>query len=156
MIDLRLVWDAQKGRADFQLVNGQLDTSEVLATWVIASLFSDRRADPSDQLPPGVIDRRGWWGDSYADNPGDLFGSRLWLLARARSNASLPLIVKGYILEALDWLIQDGIATSIEATCIFPPNSQSRIDAEVTIFRGDGTKLTYPFNNVWQEVQQAA
>jgi phage gp46-like protein len=156
MLDIRLIWDPQQGRADVQLVNGQLDTSEVLATWVIVSLFTDRRAEASDQLPSGVTDRRGWWGDSYADNPGDRFGSRLWLLARARSNASLPLIARGYILEALQWLIDDGIAAAVDAVCAFAPNTQSRLDAVVTITRGDGTELAFPFDNLWQEIAQAA
>ena len=145
-----------QGRADFQLVKGQLDTSEVLATWVIASLFSDRRADPSDQLPPEVKDRRGWWGDSYADNPGDLFGSRLWLLARARSDSNLPNVARGYILEALQWLIDDGIASKVEAECAFPVGTQSRLDALVTITQSDGTRLPLPFDNIWQEVREAA
>jgi phage gp46-like protein len=155
VIDLRLIWNPLAGRADIAIVNGQPDMTEVLATWVIASLFTDRRSDPSDQLPPNVTDRRGWWGDSYADNAGDQFGSRLWLLTRARSDANLPMIARGYILESLQWLILDGIATSIDAQCAFNPGGQSRLDAFVTINRSNGDAVNLRFDNAWREVASA-
>lgn len=54
---ISLVW--QTLDADIALDNLIGDN---ITTNVIASLFTDRRAQPSDELPDGGTDRRGWWG----------------------------------------------------------------------------------------------
>lgn len=158
MIDLRLVWDPQKGQADLQLVNGQPDISQVLETLVIVSLFTDRRAEPSDLPPWADNDPRGWWGDTWLalDNPGDRIGSRLWLLERTKSDSKLPLRARAYILEALEWMIADRIAAAIDAACTFPAGDTSRLDAVVTITRPDRTRLSFRFDSLWQELTLAA
>src|SRR6185437_4635110 len=116
---LRLVWDPVNGRADLGFHNGALDTRQLLETMIIVSLFTDRRADPSDRIPQGQTDRRGWWGDSYADVPGYQLGSRLWLLENATTFPQMPVVARGYMLEALQWMIDDGIASKVEAEAWF-------------------------------------
>lgn len=162
MTDIRLVYNNKYGTqgygyADLQLIGPVFDTSNDLATAVTVSLFTDRLADPSDPLPQGEDDRRGWWGDSYADNAGDLIGSRLWLLFRTKSDNRLPLRAQGYILEALQWLIDDGVAGSVNANCFFLPGAsgavtQRRLGAIVTIYRQGTAALNMEFSWVWQEI----
>ena len=77
MTDIAIVW--VNGRGNIQQAGIDMLTDDSLTTEVIISLFTDRRALDSDDLPGGDSDRRGWWGDSYRDRP---IGSRLWLLSR--------------------------------------------------------------------------
>lgn len=158
MTDIRLVYNGLQGRADFQLVGSVLDTSFDLATAYVVSLFSDRLVAASDPLPPGTDDRRGWWGDSYADTPGDLLGSRLWLLNRAKSDNSLPLKAKGYILESVQWAVDDGIVARNDCSVAFFQGDQRRLGAVLTAFRPDGSKppgFPLQFDWVWQQIATA-
>ena len=93
---------------------GDLSVDAGLDTALIISLFTDRRANADDILPDQNSDLRGWWGDSYADNEGDLIGSRLWELARERDLSSVYLRAKDYIQEALQWLIDDGVVDQFD------------------------------------------
>jgi phage gp46-like protein len=162
MTDIRLVYNNQAGTpgygfADFRLIGPDLDTTQDLATAVIVSLFTDRLADTADKLPQNETDRRGWWGDTYSDNAGDLIGSRLWLLFRATTNDRTPLIAQGYILEALQWLIADGVAGSVDVKCFFLPGAtgavtQRRLGAVVTIYRQGLAPLKMEFSWVWGQL----
>lgn len=157
MSELRLVWDPAKGRADLALVNGQLDLSQALETWVIVSLFTDRLAEGSDKViraPAGDRDRRGWWGDNFlaADHPGDKIGSRLWLLERAKSDRNTPALAEGYIREALQWMLEDGLATAIDVACAFIGGDTSKLRAEVTIEHQTGSAFSFRYDWAWGEV----
>ena len=108
MSDIALEW--QTAHADTAVRNGDIVTDAGLETTVIISLFTDRRADPDDDLPDGETDPRGWWGDIVDDV---MTGSRLWLLSREKQ---LPLVrqrAEQYCREALQWLIDDGIASTV-------------------------------------------
>ncbi len=114
MTDLALLWNDALFGADLALVDGQLVTDDGLRTAVIISLFTDRRAGPDDELPEDGADRRGWWGDDIAEMPGDLIGSRLWLLRRAKFTSANINRARDYAREALAWLVEDGVAASVE------------------------------------------
>jgi phage gp46-like protein len=155
MTDIRLLYTniPPSGRADFRMVGPALDTDQDLATAVTVSLFTDRLVLPSDPLPPGSDDRKGWWGDSFADKEGDLIGSKLWLLDRTKSDDKLPLRAKGYILEALQWLIEDGLAGRIDAQVEFFRGDQSKMGATVTIWRvGELKPVNLQYDWAWQQI----
>lgn len=156
MTDPRLIWSNQYGGfADLNLLSsGALESDEDLATAVIVSLFTDRLAEPSDKLPPSQDDRRGWWGDTDLQrlNPGDLIGSRLWLLERHTSDARLPLLARGYILEALQWMVSDGVAASVDAQCFFLNGDQSKLGAVITITRQGSRPVNLQFDWAWKEI----
>lgn len=95
---------------------GDITTDSGLRTAVIYSLFTDRRADEDDELPDNSGNRRGSWQDQYLDIPGDIEGSRLWLLRRSKKTPSVLARGKEYAEEALQWLIDDGVATQILVT----------------------------------------
>lgn len=97
---------------DASIMGGDFATDDGLATAVIVSLFTDRRAHTDDILPDSNSDRRGWWGDSYSELPNDLIGSRLWLLQRERDLPAVAQRAKIYIEEALQWLVDDGVVAS--------------------------------------------
>lgn len=114
MTDIALFWDAKAAAADLSMLGADLQTDDGLRTAIIISLFTDRRAEPDDVLPQDGGDPRGWWGDSLADVPGDQMGSRLWLLAREKQLTSVVTRARQYALEALAWLIADGVASSVD------------------------------------------
>lgn len=85
---------------------------ETIRTAILLSLFTDRRADPSE-IPHLQSDPRGYWGDHIAQSQFRT-GSRLWLQARSKN---LPIEVSQIVTscrEALDWLIEDGHVQRLE------------------------------------------
>lgn len=111
MTDISIAWTPAGARGDWQVAAGQLVGGSDLETAVLVSLFTDRVVSP-EEIPPGA-DRRGWWGDTYREQP---IGSRLWTLARrAKSNATVLLAdAKDMCIEALNWMIGDGVAASLQ------------------------------------------
>src|SRR5262245_56514416 len=66
---------------------GVLDEDQELATLVMVALGTDALAGADDALPGlDETDRRGWWGDTDAEEIWDGWpvGSKLWLLQRAK------------------------------------------------------------------------
>ncbi|MDB5432434.1 MAG: hypothetical protein JWP35_3550 [Caulobacter sp.] len=120
MTDIALTWSDVTAAAEMVLTGGDLATDDGLQTAVIISLFSDARAAEDDDLPHADADRRGWWGDTYADVEGDSIGSRLWLLSRGKQLPGTLTEAKTYAQEALAWLIEDGVAASIDIEASYP------------------------------------
>lgn len=112
--DMSLRFDNEAGRFDLQLLgdgSGGLDTDHGLETAVTASLFTDQRARDDDELPDGK-DRRGFWGDTWPTISGMKVGSRFWLLNRAIITAETVARVREYGTEALQWIVDQGFASS--------------------------------------------
>lgn len=115
MTDLALFWDADRFAADLHFGAPDLETDEGLRSAVIVSLFTDARARQDDPVPDDG-DRRGWWADSLLAAEDPRMGSRLWLLSREKL---LPRVVeraRGYVEEALAWMVSDGVASSVHVT----------------------------------------
>ncbi|MDZ7804345.1 phage GP46 family protein [Thiohalophilus sp.] len=126
---------------DARLSGPELATDDGLRTAVMLSLFTDARATEDDPLPNGARDRRGCWMDSFLDN--DSIGSRLWLLSREKETPDVLQRARQYAEEALQWLLDDGVAESISV-------SAERVRAGVlgiytTINLVDGTDFTDVF-----------
>jgi phage gp46-like protein len=155
--DVGLAWYTDQNRADIALdpVSGDLIAGPDLATAAIISLFSDRRAETSDQLVPGEDDPRGWYGDTFLQSltPGDRLGSRLWLLRRVKSNDRLPLVAKQYIQQALQWMLDDGLVSTIQVTTFFlKPFDQTQLGAIVVFTRLGQAPAKLTFNWAWQQL----
>lgn len=149
MSDLTLSWNADLAQADLVLNGFDLGTEDGLKTAVIISLFTDRRASADDELPQGATDRRGWWGDTFADQDGDLIGSRLWLLRRAKRTAETLTKVVEYCEEALAWLVQDGVASAVSATAEW--QGESTVVAVIVIERPGTTPARFMF--AWEALR---
>lgn len=145
MTDLALTYDSQRLVFDLADPGADLTPDDGLETAVIDSLFTDRLAEPDDELPDGDTDRRGWWGDMLAETPGDRIGSRLWLLSREKELPEVLGRAEEYANEALAWLVDDGVANSVEVTAENP--SPGLMTLQITITRGDG--------RLWQRVWEA-
>ena len=114
MSDIALIWNEDLGGADFAITAGDLEVDDGLETAVMLSLFLNRRAEPTDALPTNSDDLGGWWADDFPVVPGDLMGSRLWLLSREKASPSLASRAQEYAREALDWLVTSQIAQSVD------------------------------------------
>lgn len=141
-MDIALVW--KDGRGDIAQSGTDLLTDDSIETAVIISLFTDRRAEPGDVIPDGTDNRRGWWGDTYSETP---IGSRLWLLGREKQLSSVLLRAEQYAAEALQWLLDDGLASSVTVTATNPASEQLAL--RVDILLPDGSPLPpFEFNTV--------
>lgn len=114
---------------------------------VVISLFSWRLADADD---PHDQERFGWWGDTHPPADGDLIGSRLWLLSRVALTEDTVARARGYCLEALQWLIDDGVATSVEVTA--QRVGVDRLSVRCVISRVDGAVVDLRFDDVWRSI----
>lgn len=145
--DITTVWDVSNSCGDWVLVGADLQSGDDLGTGVLISLFTDRLASASDELPDASGDRRGWWGDLDQDVP---IGSRLWLLARCKLLPSVAVRAKGYIAEALKWMLDDGIAAAVDiVTSITAP---SMLAMQITVRQSNGTTQAYNFNWAWNQL----
>lgn len=113
--------------ADLCLEEGDLKRDEGLVTAVALSLLSDALASPAEAHAIGVSDRRGWWGERL----GDPYGSKLWLLTREKTTAETRARASEYGASALQWLIDDGIAESVNVDASFPSRGVMRLVVRV-------------------------
>lgn len=130
---------------DFDLVisGGDLVADDGLRTAILLSLFCDARAHDDDGFLPG--DRRGWWADEYLENEGDEIGSRLWLLQREKRTNETLLRAREYAREALQWLVDDGVATRVDVVAQF---HGSALNLEIALLKPEGLER-FSFSDVW-------
>lgn len=139
--DIALIWNAETGQAECAIAGGDLVMDTGLRTAVIISLFTDALADPSDSLPDGTDDRRGWVGDvppsGSADGVTDPIGSTLWLYEGQRQTEPIRRRIEAAARDALAWMIRDGVADAVDVTATYP--FRDRVDLAVTIRQGTAT-----------------
>lgn len=75
-----------KMESDLVIEGGDLALDQGLQTKILLSLFTDRRVGPKENLEDPQ-DLRGWWARED-------FGSRLWLLGRAKATKENLLLAK--------------------------------------------------------------
>jgi phage gp46-like protein len=136
---------------NLQVENGDLAKDEGLETAVLISIFTDKRIS-DDELPTGETSKRGWWGDVFPNVDQDQIGSRLWLLERVKRTAETLRKSEDYIKEALNWLIEDGVAASIEVTSSYDENNQ--LVAALTVIKPGGRQSR--FQMLWDKQELKA
>ena len=112
---IRLLHDNQNQWVDLSRpTDTNIESDELLDTAVLISLFTRKLADEDDVLPDENSLREGYWGDQYEKIPSHRKGSKLWLLRRSKATRSTLNLARVYALESLQWMIDDGIADTIE------------------------------------------
>ena len=137
--------------------NGDFVNDSTFTTALIISLFTDRRAKAEDPLPdPENTDRRGWWADNLAEVQDDRIGSRLWLLSREKTIKDVLIRAKQYAEEALEWLIDDGVAAKVEVETerIFRGNEPTgdTLAIRVRVYSITETVESFTFQTLWSEL----
>jgi phage gp46-like protein len=143
--DIRIVWDNVNALGDWALAEGDLETGQDLETACLVSLFTDKLATPDFVPTDGTTDRRGWWADYYEDRP---LGSSLWQLDRAHKTRNTLGLARRYALDALQWLIDDGVAARI--MCDTSWLGLNLLGIAVAIVKPDGTVSRFMFGWAWQ------
>lgn len=134
---IQLTYDNSNSRGDLVRNGGNYVDDLDLETAVLISTFTDRRAE-TDELD--LIQRReaykgGWWGDTLTDVK---WGSKLYLLRNRNATPSTIALAKTYLEEAYQWLVDDGVAKSVDVIVVRGANPTS-IKFTVSIARPDGT-----------------
>ncbi|MGD8499277.1 MAG: phage GP46 family protein, partial [Phycisphaerales bacterium] len=128
IIDVKLIED-DEGVFDIALdENGDLLADYGFETTLRLSAFGRRRATEGEVPEPRY--RGGWIGNLLSDIPGFEEGSKLWLLKQARLTTETANAAKSYLEEALEWLVEDGLARSVE---ISTEASNGTLTALITI-----------------------
>jgi phage gp46-like protein len=147
MNDIALQWSDSQHSADVAVELNDLVQDGGLETAVMLSLFTDRRSEEGDELPPGDTDRRGWWADATPVVEGDRIGSRLWLLEREVATQAVVDRAVTYAREALQWLLDDKVASSLEVSAEIP--RRGMIGLAVKIYRPQKDPVNYRFDHAW-------
>jgi phage gp46-like protein len=126
--------------------NTGFDAAGALERAVLISLFTWRRAEPSDLVDGG--DMQGWWGDSYPSVASDRIGSRLWLLRRRSITQQTLLDAQRYCQEALQWLIDDGHVLAVAV--VISRAQATQINGQIEITRPDGDPVTLNIEDLMQ------
>ena len=153
--EIKIVWDEDKLFGDFVFENGDLTNDEGLTSAVIISLFTDARASVEDRLPDiDNINLRGWWGDVVSSEvEGDKIGSLLWLLEREKTTDNVLISARRYCENALAWMIEDGVAATVEVNVEREKNAPSdRLNIYVKIYKKDKSVVSIVFNDKWEEM----
>lgn len=143
MNDLSIVWSPAIGRCDWALLGTQLQVGADLVSAILVSLFTDRVAVPDDVSPDGTTDPRGWWGDDAAYP----VGSRLWLLSRAKQTDATLARAQGFIAEALQWLIDDGVVARFGITVEW--TARGMLGARVIAYESSGAVMALNSSSLW-------
>lgn len=115
---------------DIAISGLDLESDDGLENALAISVFTDARVT-EDQLPYGHTARKGWWGDMFPEVPGDKIGSRLWTINPEKvTNETLRKAID-YCTESTKWLIDDGIADTINFTTEYNENKHLNIFIEV-------------------------
>lgn len=126
--DAVLTIDPSSGFFDFTLDDdGDIKTADFFDTSLLYSIFGERRASPDEVVDPER--RRGWIGNS------DDFenGSKLWLLSQARLTRSTLNSIEDEAEKALEWLVDDELAVSLDE--VVATLSNGRVLLDITIRR---------------------
>lgn len=83
-----------------------------------------------------MIHRGAWWF-----NPD--FGSRLHFLSGAKYTDRIPSLAEEYCQEALQWLLDIGRATNVDALAGKDVNDIHRLNLSVAVTQADGREITF-------------
>lgn len=145
--DIRLVWSNLEGGGDMAIAENDLARDDGLETAVLLSLFCDRRAPAGERLPRSQTSARGWFGDEFAEVPGDQTGSHLWLLEGASWSESTARRAEQYAREALQHMIDDRAVARVEPIASLP--SEGVLALAIRIERPNAPAVTYRYALTW-------
>ena len=155
--DILVQWDNGNTIGDWSLADGDLQSGQDLETACLVSLFTDRLATPDFVPTDGTSDRRGWWADLYSDQP---LGSNLWQLDRSKKTRDTLGLAKRYAEDALQWLIDDGVARSVfvdtrwlgNAVAVGNLSASSMLGIAIAITKPDGSLTRFVYGWAWEDL----
>jgi phage gp46-like protein len=149
MSDISTTWAPALIGGDWSLHGSQLQSGNDLTTAILISIFTDRIAATDDVIPDGTNNPRGWWGD----DPAHLIGSRLWLLDRSKQMTETLARAQGYIAEAIQWLIDDGVVAKFDIVTEWTRSGM--IGAQIVAYEQSGAVIALNSSSVWSGLTAA-
>jgi phage gp46-like protein len=148
--DILVQWDNVNTIGDWVLASGDVQTGQDLETACLVSLFTDKLATPDFVPTDGTSDLRGWWADPYLDQP---LGSNLWQLDRAKKTRDTLGLARRYASDALQWLVDDGVAKSVTVdTQWLGAAGSTMLGIRVVILKPDGSSTRFTFGWAWDNL----
>lgn len=116
-VDVALIQD-ENGDYDIEVdaTTGDFVGVTGFQTALVISIFAERRADASEVSQPEK--RRGWLGNLSGPFAAEGFeiGSKVWLLDQSRNTQGQLNKAIGYVKDALQWFIDEGIVQGIRVS----------------------------------------
>lgn len=122
---------------DFDKSRGDLLTSDTIENAVIISIGTharERKLGRNANLKPCV---GGWWGDALDDK--GVLGGYLYEAFPGKLTASTAKSVENLVKESLQWMIDDGVAKSVDCSSNII-NEDKVLTLSVVVTRPDGKK----------------
>lgn len=118
-----------------------MELENTLATAVVLSLFTDRRAGRDDALPLHSDDRRGWPGEEFMPVPDaggepEAWGSLLWLLWTGKVTPEVLERARFSAKESLAWMLRDGVASRVDVQAVWVGPNNDVLAVRPTIWQG--------------------
>ena len=132
------------GTFDLSFDNGDLQMGKSLENAVLISLGSDARV--AEKSFKNELQDDGWWGEPTFE--GDKWGSLLHTAFKKKNDSNVVLLAKQYAEDSLKWLVEDGVAKSVNVDVTDIGNGLS---LEVSVTKGDEEKK-YRYEFLWSEV----
>lgn len=128
---------------------GGLRARAPLHTAILLCLMSDRRAEPTDFIPDGSGDPRGWAGDAI-DLEIKPLGSRLWQLRRRELTQEIADLAVVFAQEAMQTLIDQNAAAEFKISAT-PNYELGRLEMTVDGYRESGQRVvSVNFDLLWK------
>lgn len=148
--DIMVQWDNVNTIGDWMLAQGDVQTGQDLETACLVSLFTDKLATPDFTPTDGTTDRRGWWADPYLDQP---LGSNLWQLERAKKTRDTLGLAQRYAADALQWLVDDGVAQSVAVDTAWAlAVGTTFLAIRCVITKPNGSETKFTFGWAWENL----
>ena len=133
---------------DVQIEDGDFILDGGLETAVLISLFSDARVSPDESRDQFNGEIRGFWAEKLI---GFNLGNKVWLLDRSKLTNNVLRLSEQYNKEALQWMIDEGIAARIETVSLKSTTRPNTMQWYIAIYKPEGGvegfKYDIPWNN---------
>ena len=131
---------------DLDFVNGDLKLTASLRNSVLLSL-GIRLRDTSDGK--AIVDpvNGGWFGHALEDKP---IGSFIWKDVCGKLDQSVLDDLISKAKESLKWMIDDGVAASVEVAAKISSTLNNVVDFVISVVKPDSTNETFEFQANWE------
>lgn len=109
-----LIKSDDRGIYDIQIDGSDFASAEGFESAIATSYFTDSRA-PAVQVQEAQK-RRGWVGNILTAIASRELGGLLWILDQARITNDTLNFAKSFAQDSLQWLIEDGLARSVQVS----------------------------------------
>jgi phage gp46-like protein len=151
MSDIATIWQGTYGDWSLGGDNADLVDGQDVETAILISVFTDRVLPVGVDPPDGTDDPRGWW----ADDPEHPIGSRIWTLLRAKRTDQTLADAQAFLVEALQWLIDDLVVDHFDITTEWDDSQGTPfgfLAATVTAYKPSGPSAVLAFSWAWDGI----